>query len=532
MSVEKNNLCPNCGAKLTGLEFKCPECGYVLTKETAAGQKTTDAILDLQEKLIAVDKVFGLGISSSRKKASIINSFPVPNTVESLTRLLHLSYSNFEASKESGDKRIAAAWLGKSVESYRRLSEMQGDTNISETLEKYKMLGDKNAFAKLTGSRAKKRWFALAGVAILASLVAFVLWFDWASLLIKNGQQEIAVHLLVLMGRSNQAIEELTKFGEIESAAELLTSKGDTLQAVTLLAKNKRIKDALILVGQCDSAKTIHSYIDEISKYCIIKSRRSYYYHMIGNDGTEYNLGRQYDKDTTMVHYYDSEVSLRRKYVYKRHKVGLEWLDYLEVMKDIDIPKPCEFVYPIFLNDYYDCTRVDRSRDTVSKVIRQADLITRIELAPYGVHKVFEFYYYPDYHTIQKERIVFKGTPTLEVTYDYGRGEYLSSVKTKYLLTKEEIAELFEEDDNVYDKWRTSTTHFDYSDGHLNQIRETLDYYDDFMYRVYSFEYYGNLRLRTITDIDYQTNKRTTQSEVNVEILLNGEYVESFVTVL
>ena len=393
------------------------------------------------------------------------------------------------------------------------------------------MLGDKNAFVKLTGSRAKKRWFALAGVALLASLVAFVLWFDWAGLLIKSGKQEMAVHLLVLMGRSNQAIEELTKFGEIESAAELLTSKGDTLQAVTLLAKNKKIKEALILVAQCDSTKRIHSYIDEISKYCIITGRRSYFYHMTDNDGKECNIGRNFDKDTTFVWFYDSNPVLRRSMQHHRSK-GIFWLDYLEVMKDIDIPTPAEFVNLVFLEDYYSCIWFNKTNDPNSKVIRGDDGgILKIELAP--CNKTYEFYYGRDTR-ICKERVLFKGIPIIETLFDYDRGYILLSVKHKYLLSKNEISDYFEEEDISFipHELQSYTEHYDYSDGHLSQIRDTWDYYDDFMYRVYSFEYYGNLTLRTTTDIDYETNKRTTQNGVNVYILQNGEYVESFVTVL
>ena len=122
MSVDRKSLCPNCGAPLSGLEIKCPECGYVLTSETSASKGTTESILSLQEKLLAVDKVFSLE-RSSRKKASIINSFPIPNTAEALIRLLHFSYSNFEAAKEAGDKKLSMAWLGKAIESYRRLSD-------------------------------------------------------------------------------------------------------------------------------------------------------------------------------------------------------------------------------------------------------------------------------------------------------------------------------------------------------------------------------------------------------------------------
>ena len=161
MAIDRKNRCPNCGATLTGLELMCPECGYTLSSETAAGEKTTESILALQDKLAAVDKVFSAGASASKKKATIINAFPIPNTASSLLRLLHLSYSNYEASKESGDKRLMIAWLGKSVESYRRLCEMKEDPTVAQALLKYDALADSKAFSKLTGSYTKKRLIAI-----------------------------------------------------------------------------------------------------------------------------------------------------------------------------------------------------------------------------------------------------------------------------------------------------------------------------------------------------------------------------------
>ena len=534
MSVDRKSICPNCGAKLTGLELKCPECGYVLTAESGASQNTTESLLTLQEKLLAVDKVFTPGASSSKKKATIINAFPIPNTTESLIRLLHLSYSNFEASKEAGDKKLSLAWLGKAVESYRRLEKADKDDAVTSALEEYKVLGDKKVFAKLSGSYSKKRNWIISGVAIVAILAAFVLWYDWAGLLVKNGKEETAVRLLSFLGRKEIAIKVLEEGGRFEKAAELLSSRGQMIDAVSLLARNGLIKEALIMIGQSNSADSIHTYVDAISKYCLLKDRTSYYKTSeLGIEGGDAKaMGRSYDTDTTFLYYYGTDKSLRRESIHNHHRDAITWIDYLDVMKDFPRPEPYEFIVSFFQKDYYDLA-MSREYDPDSEVIRNGlQSITKITLAP--LDKVYEFYYggLGD-RFLAKERVYYKGTATAEVVYEYGRrGELLSSVKETYLLSPEEIDSKYTKDEAPYSKWHSNTLHYDYSNGHLDQIRMTLDYYKDFLTRLYTFEYYDNVRIRTMTDIDYSSGERTTSPDVSVEFSLNDFYVESFVVSL
>ena len=165
--------CPNCGAVISETSFQCPECGFVLSKETVSSQDTTESLTGLQDKLLAIDKIFSQE-QASRKKASLINSYPIPNTIEALIRLLHLSYSNYEASKGVGDKRTSAAWLGKAIESYRRLSDKKDIAAVASVLERYKQLGDKKAFEKLSGSHKKKK-FRIISITALLLLVIGVL---------------------------------------------------------------------------------------------------------------------------------------------------------------------------------------------------------------------------------------------------------------------------------------------------------------------------------------------------------------------
>ncbi len=527
MAVDRKSLCPNCGAPLSGLEIKCPECGYVLTSESFASQNTTDSLLSLQEKLLAVDKVFSLE-RSSKKKASIINSFPIPNTAESLIRLLHYSYSNYEAAKEAGDKKLSMAWLGKAIESYRRLSGYNTDTLAVSVLEQYKELGSKKAFSKLSGSRRKKVLIVSALLIVFGIATAFILWFDWAGMMVRNGKDDLAVRLLTFMGRRNQAIEILSKEGRIEGAVELLSSDGQNLRAVSLLAQKGMIKEALILTGKSDSADSIHAYVNEINKYSVLKDRGSYY-PTIDDPDCPF-MRKHYDADSTEVRYLSKDMSLRRLEVWSNQKEDYVWYDYLGVMKDLPIPEPTEFEYPYFLNYYYALPDYVTENDSLSTYYLYTDnnKVAKIELVPMNL--VDDFIYSGSF--LVKELITYKGIKTMEVIYEYGRrGELLSSINYHFLLSDEEIERLFSKEESPSSQLKSRTLHYDYSDGRLKRIRETLDHYKDFIVRDYQFEYYGNVRFRTITNYDTK-GKETVDSDVSVEYTLDGSYVESFVVSL
>lgn len=537
MAVDRKNLCPNCGAPLSGMELKCPECGYTLMNETARSQSTTDAILDLQEKLLAVDKVFSPGVSSSKKKASIINSFPIPNTAESLLRLLHLSYSNYEACKESGDKKLTIAWLGKAAESYRRLEGIKENASVKDILEKYKVLGDKKAIAKLSGNYKKRRWTLLSCLAGLALLVAFVLFYDWPSLLVNSGNEQVAARLLGFLGREDKAIEVFTEAGLYENAADMLYARGQVPKAIEILAQNGLIKEALIMCGKTNSPDSIHLYVDEIGKFSLLNDRMSYYSIESSKDRLkDYYVGLLSGTDSIYTQYYRADKSLRRVQMTNRRAGATIWSDYLEVMNDITIPEPCEFQFPQFVADYYfsheylwslweDGDPEIRS----SKVIRYGDRrIAKIDI-PY-FDKAYEFDYSGPTGLLTEERISYKGIPTMKVIYDYSnRGNMLSSVKIKYLLESSQIDALFQKDEAPLSKLSSNTYHYYYKNGRLNKISVTLDEYDDSPVYYFDFEYYGNLRIRRKTTVDYSSKEQVVSDDVTVEYCVDNKYVESFV---
>ena len=537
MAVDRKNLCPNCGAPLSGMELKCPECGYTLMNETARSQSTTDAILDLQEKLLAVDKVFSPGVSSSKKKASIINSFPVPNTAESLSRLLHLSYSNYEACKESGDKKLTIAWLGKAAESYRRLEGIKENASVKDLLEKYKVLGDKKAITKLSGNYKKRRWTLFSCLAGLALLVAFVLFYDWPSLLINSGNEQVAARLLGFLGREDKAIEVFTEAGLYENAADMLYARGQVPKAIAILAQNGLIKEALMMCGKTNSPDSIHLYVDEIGKFSLLNDRMSYYSLKSSKDPLkDYYVGLLSGTDSIYTQYYRADKSLRRVQMTNRRAGSTIWSDYLEVMNDITIPEPCEFQFPQFVADYYSSHELLWSlwedgdpEIRSSKVIRYGDRrIAKIDI-PY-FDKTYEFDYSGPTGLLTEERISYKGIPTMKVIYDYSnRGNMLSSVKIKYLLESSQIDALFQKDEAPLSKLSSNTYHYYYKNGRLNKISVTLDEYDDSPVYYFDFEYYGNLRIRRKTTVDYSSKEQVVSDDVTVEYCVDNKYVESFV---
>ena len=515
MAIERKNLCPNCGAILTGLELKCPECGYTLTAETTGSKNVTDSLLDLQEKLLAVDKVFNTGSSSSKKKASIINAFPIPNTAESLVRLLHMSYSNFEAAKEAGDNKLSVAWLGKAIESYRRLSEMQGGLNIGDTLEKYKALGDKKAFSKLSGSRTKKRRNTIIGFAAIAAIVTFVLLFDWAGWLMRSGKTDQAVRFLKATGRVNQAAEMLVEGGMVEDAAELLFSDGQMVNAVSLLAQKGLIKEALIMTGRTNSADSIHTCVDELSRFAIITGREIFYL----DDNTiilKELKTKVYDHD-------------RWRWEVQLNQNDTLWWDAWRIF-DTDYhiyPESHIFNYSPFAAEYRGLSYSQLKQIPNPEIIEAAPhMLAGIQFKHYD-KKIY--FHYRGINVIEGETVIYKGTPTLKVNYMYGvDGNLLKTVKYTFLLSQEEIDKKYSKNEAPLSNKQSYTDHYNYKDGNLIEITRTRDYYDDFLTMRMIFDNFENISVSTRSDLNYDSERMETSDSNVVEIFANGQVVEQF----
>ena len=504
MGIDRKNLCPNCGAKLTGMELKCPECGYILSVETAGGEKTTESILVLQDKLSAVDKVFSVGASASRKKATIINSFPISNTVGELLRLLHLSYSNYEASREVGDKKLMIAWLGKALESYRRLREMQDDASVTEALQKYDVLADSKAFSKLSGSYAKKRW--LVGLSILFVLLLGAFGYFWgADILVRMGNTKGAVWLLSQTGRQNKVIDLMVQNELLEEAADLMFQEGNVLQSVSILAQKGLIKQALILAGRTGSREAIDNCLDEIEKFSKFATRERIYMQ-------EKSVLTNSIKTT-----FDEDDPYRVKEIRSLTDDAIIWYDVWGIFKEMSFPKPHLFYDSEFLYHYI-YSDVETMKPFTPEVTRNdRGKIVEIKIPSWGMDYKCE---YSRYGKINIERSFVLNTGKLysETIYEYYKtSDYLSRVHVRYL---------FDEKISGYqhDKYDSYIERFEFENGQTTEASQTLDY-NGLVTRKVIIEYYDNMEI--LYRYEYSSNMSKLEPiSVNVNYYIDNEHIE------
>lgn len=91
--VEKTKRCPHCGNMMAGNELKCPDCGYEFQNiEANKSIKELFALLNeidgnnSQSEMIS--SLTGGDIKRLRKKKTIIENFPIPNTKENLVEFI------------------------------------------------------------------------------------------------------------------------------------------------------------------------------------------------------------------------------------------------------------------------------------------------------------------------------------------------------------------------------------------------------------------------------------------------------------
>lgn len=162
--------CPACGAVVDSMALKCPECGYVFSTESASSKEIRDRIDQLQSQLLAVGK--------DEKKAALIQSFTLPNTVEGLMSMLTLASSSFESSNGNADKMISAAWLEKAREAYRSLKAQGGsDRDILSRIERFSYLEEGKSSPKVkesTKQKKKKSVVLWIIIGVIAAVVIYV----------------------------------------------------------------------------------------------------------------------------------------------------------------------------------------------------------------------------------------------------------------------------------------------------------------------------------------------------------------------
>ncbi len=154
--------CPNCGQPISNIDVICPSCGYQIT-----GRAASNSVQRLQAELMAVEnsrkEITGLGILKKmldgegeeeiicKKKATLIGSFPIPNTIEEIAEFVILAASNINVSLskaslgnrfgrtgndfKAGERGISDAWVGKLQQAYQKAELMFSDKPAFEKIK-------------------------------------------------------------------------------------------------------------------------------------------------------------------------------------------------------------------------------------------------------------------------------------------------------------------------------------------------------------------------------------------------------------
>ena len=125
--------CPNCGSPIDATDAVCDDCGFRIVGRTAS-----NSVQAFYSELVAIEK--------TRKKKSIfraeeldvtdrqvitlINAFPIPNTVEEISEFMFMAASNIDVSASKRSlfntqqgtpiKAISDAWVSKMKQAYSK----------------------------------------------------------------------------------------------------------------------------------------------------------------------------------------------------------------------------------------------------------------------------------------------------------------------------------------------------------------------------------------------------------------------------
>lgn len=252
--------CPSCGAPVQSLKLKCPDCGHDFNKETDSSKQIRDYIRELQDKLLEADNSlsskqrawYGEG-QVNNKKVTIINTFTLPNTKESLIQLLIFSYSNYESIQDNAlaPNPLKKAWLAKSIQSYNLLkAQGEGDSKIQKVLNEYSILDS------LSQNQSKKK-----------------------------GQIENT-----LSNTPGSSTKKILKYGGIGCGSIILISMLVSLFGVFKMYNSDEFKqslkpskadtsiDSLLTLGLVDEAKSVALKLDDSNKNDALDKIKEYEY--------------------------------------------------------------------------------------------------------------------------------------------------------------------------------------------------------------------------------------------------------------
>lgn len=178
--------CPNCGEVLKSFNANCPACGYELRTT-----KSTDSVHELSLRLEqievtrVVDKprsIYKAAYSESivsktdEQKATLIRTFPIPNTKEDLLEFMILAQSNVDCKLYVNDihnsaRVVSDAWKSKFEQAYQKAKLTFGtDSDFSYVQSLYMQLQ-----GGIKKEKRKLLIFVLVGCAIIFGWIPILL---------------------------------------------------------------------------------------------------------------------------------------------------------------------------------------------------------------------------------------------------------------------------------------------------------------------------------------------------------------------
>lgn len=103
--------CPKCGEEMPSFTANCPSCGYELR-----GSNPLNSVMELATKLE--------NAPTDAMKASLIRTFPIPNTREDIIEFMILASTNIENSFQAD---ISEAWSVKFEQAHEKAKVLYGD---------------------------------------------------------------------------------------------------------------------------------------------------------------------------------------------------------------------------------------------------------------------------------------------------------------------------------------------------------------------------------------------------------------------
>lgn len=154
--VGKILKCSGCGTVITESTVVCPECGIQITNREA-----NSTVKEFKEQLMAIEskrnkiKLLGISNKTDSQKLALIQTFPIPNTIDDIQEFMLLAIANINVklSKQSAaskmanmmnsndkelvmQKNISDAWVAKMQQAFYKAQILFPDDPMFEELKR------------------------------------------------------------------------------------------------------------------------------------------------------------------------------------------------------------------------------------------------------------------------------------------------------------------------------------------------------------------------------------------------------------